>query len=159
MGNAPFVLSLPQSPGSVVVSTRSDPVHGFVVVRELSLVVANSATFTRGNGEKNRLEQVLDLARSECARMGGNHVLGATFEIKQFGERGGFMCYTMTGMACVVGRVTTTTSSSSSSVPVPIVSAVPVPNGGAPKTRATTVVNSTYIPRSGKLVDHDWGDA
>ena len=48
--------------------------------------------------------QVLDLARKECQRLGGNYILGTQFEIKQFGDSGTWMVYSLTGMACVVKK-------------------------------------------------------
>jgi hypothetical protein len=103
MGNIPArAMSFPHESGKVTVSTRSVPPDDFIVQRDVRIVVCNSGGFTRNSGEQERMMEVLKLARAECARLGGNYVLGAHFEIKQFGEHGSWMCYTLTGMACVV---------------------------------------------------------
>jgi uncharacterized protein YbjQ (UPF0145 family) len=46
--------------------------------------------------------EAMNMAQEECVRLGGNYILGTHFEIKQFGESGTRMCYSLTGTACVV---------------------------------------------------------
>jgi uncharacterized protein YbjQ (UPF0145 family) len=105
MGNFPAkVMSFPHYAGGVVVSTRSDPPEGYAVMQDIGIVTANSTSFTRNGGEKECMMQVLDLARKECQKLGGNYVLGVHFEIKQFGDSGSWMVYSLTGMACVVKK-------------------------------------------------------
>jgi hypothetical protein len=95
-------MSFPHESGKVTVSTRSVPPDEFIVQRDVRIIVCNSGSFTRNSGEQERMMEVLKLARAECSRLGGNYVLGAHFEIKQFGDHGNWMCYHLTGMACVV---------------------------------------------------------
>jgi uncharacterized protein YbjQ (UPF0145 family) len=105
MGNFPAkVMSFPHHAGGVTVSTRSDPPEGYVVMQDIGIVTANSTSFNRNAGEKECMMQVLDLARKECQKLGGNYVLGVHFEIKQFGDSGAWMVYSLTGMACVVKK-------------------------------------------------------
>lgn len=105
MGNFPAkAMSFPPYAGDVAVSTRSDPPDGYVVVQDIGIVTANSTSFTRNGGEKECMMQVLNLARKECQKLGGNYVLGTHFEIKQFGDSGSWMVYSLTGMACVVKK-------------------------------------------------------
>jgi hypothetical protein len=105
MGNIPaHAMSFPHqdASGKLTVSTRSVPPDDFIVSRDVGIIVCNSGTFTRSSGEKERMMEVLRLARAECAKLGGNYILGANFEVKQFGDSGSWMCYALTGMACVV---------------------------------------------------------
>jgi hypothetical protein len=98
-------MSFPCKGEGVTVSTRSDPPKGLVVVKEVARIVANSSSFTRSsNGEQACTLEVMKVARTECHRLGGNYLLGANVEIKQFGDRGTWMVITLTGMVCVVEK-------------------------------------------------------
>ena len=62
-------------------------------------------------------------------------MLSASFEVKEFGDGGRWMCYTMHGMACVV-RPTPALVAASESLPnnsdVPVVDAVVLPQKDVP---------------------------
>jgi hypothetical protein len=105
MGNITAkVVSIPQKIESVTISTRSDPPHGYRVVQEKGLILANSSSFPYNSKTKERacMMEAMNMAQEECVRLGGNYILGTHFEIKQFGESGTRMCYSLTGTACVV---------------------------------------------------------
>jgi hypothetical protein len=124
MGNYPAkAMSFPHHAGMVTVSTRSVPPDGYAVLQDIGIVTANSSAFTQNGGEKECMMQVLDLARRECKRLRGNYILGTHFEIKQFGDRGSWMVYSLTGMACVVQKQA---ASSAATTAAPTGAAIPV---------------------------------
>jgi hypothetical protein len=151
MGNFPAkAMSFPHHAGTVTVSTRSQPPDGYVVLQDIGIVTANSTSFTRSSGEKECMMQVLDLARRECSRLGGNYILGTHFEIKQFGDNGSWMVYSLTGMACVVKKqAASSAASATTGASIPVATATVVV-GGSQSSSA-----SPYNPYSsaGQKVD------
>jgi hypothetical protein len=100
-------MSFPHQAGNMTVSTCSEPADGYVVVQDVGIILANSAQSAQsksGEKEKECMMEVLQVAHQECARLGGNYILGAHFESKQFGEYGEWMCFSLTDMACVIKK-------------------------------------------------------
>jgi uncharacterized protein YbjQ (UPF0145 family) len=150
MGNFPAkAMSFPHQAGGVTVSTRSDPPEGYEVTKDIGIVTANSTSFTRNGGEKECMMQVLNLARQECQKLGGNYVLGVHFEIKQFGDNGAWMVYSLTGMACVVKKRAAAAAPSSGATQTSTVqAALPIATATVidDKQRPTTNASAPYNP-------------
>jgi uncharacterized protein YbjQ (UPF0145 family) len=107
MGNLPATSShvSNRTSNGVTISTRSEPIAGQRVIRELAIVFSNSHSFTRTSGPEEEAEcyrEAFQLLGLKCAGLGGNAVLGTQVEVKQFGDRGTFMVVSCTGTACVV---------------------------------------------------------
>jgi hypothetical protein len=106
MGNFPAkVTSYRHAMDGASVSTRSDPPNGYAVEKEIMLITANSKSFTRSSGEEQCMREVLAMACAECKRLNGNYVLGVHIEVKQFGDSGTWMVFSLTGMSCLVKKI------------------------------------------------------
>ena len=141
MGNIPpsstSVSNVAQN--QVQISTRSDPSNGFVVVREVGIVISNSSQYyqsqyqsQRETGEKARYAEAFNALGRECAALGGNMVLATQVEVKQYGERGQTLIIHCTGTACIVGPTRAVTTSTSATRAIPTATATRISNNRTP---------------------------
>jgi hypothetical protein len=74
--------------GSVTLSTRSEPLPGYMVGQELGLTFANSLTYNVRDTQlgQQRLNEAMGLLAAEAQRLGANGVLGMHVEFKEIGQ-------------------------------------------------------------------------
>lgn len=104
MGNFPAsAYTIASTVGTVSISTRSDPLPGFAVHREVGLVFANSESYSAFDQQKakTRLAEALSLLSAEATKVGANVVLGMHVEVKEVGNQ--LAICSLYGTACVVG--------------------------------------------------------
>eukprot|EP01104_Vermistella_antarctica_P008263 TRINITY_DN2061_c0_g2_i1.p1 TRINITY_DN2061_c0_g2~~TRINITY_DN2061_c0_g2_i1.p1 ORF type:complete len:174 (-),score=5.50 TRINITY_DN2061_c0_g2_i1:134-655(-) len=105
MGNIPANSSrLPVQYGAVTVSTRSDPAHGYVVAREVGIVLGNSSSYRTSAATANaeKIQEAFHCMTMQAKQLGANAVLSCTLEFKQFGQNGSYAVVQCTGTAVVV---------------------------------------------------------
>jgi hypothetical protein len=105
MGNVPpHGFSLPTQVGRVTVSTRSDPLGGFAVQREVGIVFGNSRAYNsreQGAGPQTHLAEAVNMMVAEAEKLGANAVLSVHVEVKEYGQN--FSICQVYGTACQVG--------------------------------------------------------
>lgn len=104
MGNIPpSSFTVPSQVGNIAVSTRSEPLQGFAVQRELGLVFGNSQAYNnRSQGAAAaRLGEAMSMMVAEAQKLGANVVLGVHVEVKEYGQQ--YAVCQAYGTACVVG--------------------------------------------------------
>ena len=90
---------------NVTVSTRSEPIHGFVVRKECGIVVGNSRVFTSTTLEKENqqelfLQEAIQAMSQQAAALGANAVFGMSIDIRLRSQ--GHSVLQVSGTACVV---------------------------------------------------------
>lgn len=101
-------MALPTHVSGITVSTRSNPVDGYVVERDVGIAIGNSRSFQitahsdREADEVNAINEAMAMASQTCRDLGGNAILALSIEIKQFGQHGSLIVVQVTGTACVV---------------------------------------------------------
>lgn len=109
MGNIPSsAYTIQPQVGNVTISTRSDPLQGFMVVKEVGLVFANSEGYrvVDQQAAKARLAEAMGLASAEAAKLGSNAILSMHLEIKEIGKLSA-IC-SVYGTACIVAPIPAT---------------------------------------------------
>ena len=105
MGNAPpsSSFTLPSQCGDITVSTRTEPIQGYQVQRELGIVFGNSQAYNNRNQNEAaaRLAEAMKMMSNEAQRLGANSVLGTHVEVKEYGKT--FAVCQAYGTACTVG--------------------------------------------------------
>ena len=89
--------------GDVAISTRSDPVGGYCVSKELGIVFGTSAPYSNRAETAHsaqRIAEAMTQMKDEAKRIGGQAVLGVHVEIKEYGQQYAIVqCY---GTACQI---------------------------------------------------------
>ena len=107
MGNRPpscfhVATQYQASNGSVVsISTRSEPIVGFHVIKECGMVFANSQSYGVNEDSNKYLVEAISLLVNQAAAQGANAVLSVAIEVKVIAQ-GGRAQVTVYGTAVVV---------------------------------------------------------
>lgn len=93
MGNIPpsvkTVSTLYQtSHGLISVSTRSEPIAGYVVTKECGLVFATSSSYTSPAEHDVKVQEAMGLLSNQAGALGANAVLALNMEVKDLHGNG-----------------------------------------------------------------------